>query len=227
MTDRDEAVSRRYRELAREEPPAALDAAILAAASGVARPRARSLWPAAISIAAVLVLGIGISMRMLVEEPGVETSMPRSSSSAEYPAPQAAEAPAEERAQPRLEDAPSKPLQKRAAPPSRAAAPPAPVPAPAQDAVAPSTAGSAATPPPAAQAAAETTAEAAPRAKLRAEAPAAPMAARDERVAELERIARLRSEGRHAEADKALEEFRRAHPDYRIAEAMWERVRPR
>lgn len=221
MTDRDEAVSRRYRELAREEPPAALDAAILAAASGVARPRARSLWPAAVSIAAVLVLGIGISLRMLVEEPGVETSMPRSSSSAEYPAPQAAEAPAEERAQPRLEDAPAKPLQKRAAPPSRAATPPAP--APAQDAVAPSTAESATAPPPAAQAAAE----AAPRAKLRAEAPAAPMAARDERVAELERIARLRSEGRHAEADKALGEFRRAHPDYRIAEAMWERVRPR
>lgn len=44
---------------------------------------------------------------------------------------------------------------------------------------------------------------------------------------ELERIARLRGEGRDSEADKALEEFRRDHPGYRIPEAMWERVRPR
>ena len=44
---------------------------------------------------------------------------------------------------------------------------------------------------------------------------------------ELERIARLRAEGRHAEADKALEEFRRKYPDFRIPEAMWERVKPR
>ena len=29
------------------------------------------------------------------------------------------------------------------------------------------------------------------------------------------------------EADKALEEFRRTHPEYRIADAMWERVKPR
>ena len=44
---------------------------------------------------------------------------------------------------------------------------------------------------------------------------------------ELERIARLREEGRNAEADKALEEFRRANPGYRIPDAMWERVRAR
>jgi len=28
-------------------------------------------------------------------------------------------------------------------------------------------------------------------------------------------------------ADKALEEFRKRHPEYRIPESMWERVRPR
>ena len=44
---------------------------------------------------------------------------------------------------------------------------------------------------------------------------------------ELERIATLRAQGRDAEADKALEEFRRAHPDYRIPDAVWERVKPR
>lgn len=36
-----------------------------------------------------------------------------------------------------------------------------------------------------------------------------------------------REAGRHEEADKALEEFGRRYPDYRIADAMWERVRPR
>lgn len=40
----------------------------------------------------------------------------------------------------------------------------------------------------------------------------------------LERIAQLRKEGRHEEADKALAEFRRRYPDYRIPEAMLEKV---
>jgi hypothetical protein len=44
---------------------------------------------------------------------------------------------------------------------------------------------------------------------------------------ELERIARLRSEGRHEEADKALAEFRKRHPDFRIPEPMLERVERR
>jgi hypothetical protein len=44
----------------------------------------------------------------------------------------------------------------------------------------------------------------------------------------LERIAELRKEGRHDEADKALEEFRKQHPDYRISEEMLKKVeRPR
>jgi hypothetical protein len=42
---------------------------------------------------------------------------------------------------------------------------------------------------------------------------------------ELERIAKLREEGRQDEADTALEAFRREHPDYRIPREMWERVR--
>lgn len=49
----------------------------------------------------------------------------------------------------------------------------------------------------------------------------------DSLQAELDRIAALRDQGRNAEADKALEEFRRVHPDYRIPDAMWERVKPR
>lgn len=34
----------------------------------------------------------------------------------------------------------------------------------------------------------------------------------------LERIAQLRKQGRHEEADKALAEFRQRYPDYRIPE---------
>jgi len=34
----------------------------------------------------------------------------------------------------------------------------------------------------------------------------------------------LRRQGKHEEADKALAEFRRAYPDYRISEAMLEKV---
>ena len=49
----------------------------------------------------------------------------------------------------------------------------------------------------------------------------------DEPTRELEAIAKLRAEGRHEEADKALEEFRRKRPGYRIPEAMWERVKSR
>lgn len=52
-------------------------------------------------------------------------------------------------------------------------------------------------------------------------------ATRDPRDTELERIARLRTEGRHDAADKALEAFRREHPQYRIPDAVWERVKPR
>jgi hypothetical protein len=44
---------------------------------------------------------------------------------------------------------------------------------------------------------------------------------------ELERIAKLRSEGNDAEADRLLEEFRRAHPGYEIADKTWLRVKPR
>jgi hypothetical protein len=40
----------------------------------------------------------------------------------------------------------------------------------------------------------------------------------------LERIAQLRQQGRHDEADKALAEFRKRYPEYKIPDAMLERV---
>lgn len=43
----------------------------------------------------------------------------------------------------------------------------------------------------------------------------------------LERIAELRSRGRHAEADKELAEFRKSYPRFPISEVMRERVEGR
>jgi hypothetical protein len=40
----------------------------------------------------------------------------------------------------------------------------------------------------------------------------------------LERIAELRKEGRHEDADKALAEFRQRYPDYRMSEEMLKKV---
>lgn len=44
---------------------------------------------------------------------------------------------------------------------------------------------------------------------------------------QLERIAELRREERHEEADKALEEFRKRYPDYKISGPMLDRVERR
>jgi len=44
---------------------------------------------------------------------------------------------------------------------------------------------------------------------------------------ELERIAGLRKQGRHDEADKALAEFHKRYPDFKLTEAMRERVERR
>jgi hypothetical protein len=285
MTDPgDEKVSRRYRELAREMPPAHADAAILKAAREnrgqtpeSARDESRvtgvrpQRWMGPLSIAAVLVLGIGVSLRMQMEEPGVETSAP-SSSATEYPMP-AEPAPVEEAPKARdqagaRKDAAPAPRPKLAAPgakpePQAAAAGSKPQP---QAAAAPEPSGGAkelakrsdAPAPQARRREAEANVLAdSPVATQQAPMPAAPpaqiatpAAARAKREGyaadsamtesrgiaavadpdpnrELERIARLREAGRHAEADRALEELRRRHPDFRIPDAVWERVKPR
>src|SRR5436190_15075614 len=87
MADSDDRLARRYRDLAREEPPAAVDAAILAAARASVRPRVGNRWAGPVSIAAVLVLGIGVSLRMQIEQPGIETSVPTATPPSEYSAP--------------------------------------------------------------------------------------------------------------------------------------------
>src|SRR5471032_2505319 len=77
MTDSDDTVARRYRELSREEPRSALDDAILAASRrAVAKPSLSRRWAAPVSIAAVLVLAFGVTLEMQREAPGIESAVP-------------------------------------------------------------------------------------------------------------------------------------------------------
>ncbi|MDQ3025821.1 MAG: hypothetical protein M3R58_04870 [Pseudomonadota bacterium] len=285
MTDSDDRIARRYRGLAREEPPPALDAAILAKARQATgdgpssgspeatrvRPRLQR-WAGPMSIAAVLVLGIGVSLRMQLEQPGIETSVPAGeptpAPASEYSLPPSAEPlpdPAPAAAAPNAKPAPApKAARQNRQDPARApkpfadepvlersrderttsqavpAAPPAPafVPAPAQAPALESLQGAPARPA-AAASAQDAAAQGAPplRAKREAVVPDS-VGTRELRKSiapqtdadpdrELERIARLREAGSHAQADGALAEFRRRRPDYRIPEGMWERVKPR
>lgn len=253
MSDPDDKLSHHYGKLPRDEPPPAVDAAILSAAARAVHSRPRRNWAGPVSIAAVLVLGIGVSVRMQMEQPGVETALPPSEQYGEQPSPPpAADVPAQ--------SATSQPAPAKAAPPARTlerrnlSEPPIPAapPRPFADSVAPSSPPPAlavpASPPPApaesvrnvppaappaAEAAAASRSQAAPaRAKREdaadtAETRALMKSSISNRAAELDRIARLRADARHDEADKALDEFRRRHPDYRIPEDVWERVKPR
>lgn len=284
MTDTDDKLARRYRELSREEPRAALDAAILAASRrAVAKPSWSRRWAAPVSIAAVLVLAFGVTLEMQREEPGIESTppiqrqepvpapsvpaqdqaiaTPRNANVAppkarsEAPQRKSAVAPAQLRVSPPESpgaNAVAPPLAKEerapaegpapfpaASAPAAMNAPPVTRVAPAVPAYAPapspppSTAGALATP---TQAAAQSAAQpSAARMAPRLKAESADAIQPVQRAAisqaglerELERIAKLREEGRDADADKALEQFRRDHPDYRIADAMWQRVKPR
>jgi hypothetical protein len=229
MSEHDDNVSRRYRSLAREEPPAALDRSILAASRrAVGKPALSRRWAAPVSIAAVLVLAFGVTLQMQREEPGIEYSAPSKPPSVPSAAPVQSAAP-EPQAFPRAKSAPAAPerrLRKQQASPQleSAAAPPAekretfvdtPV---ATTGIRGLSADESRSAPQSA---------AAPAARSRADAASASDRLQSDEERELERIAKLRAEGRHDEADKALGEFRRKHPDYRIPEAMWERVRPR
>jgi len=293
MIDGDDKLSRRYGELPKEEPRAAIDEAILASARRAVAPRSFSQrWAVPVSLAAVLVLALGVTLRMQVEEPGIETSAP--SSPPRAAAPSSAIAPAKEPAvkeravkdsaadavseKPQLQKKLARQAPERAYVEERrdsekkakveqkpleanvAAEPPKPQPKAFADAAPPpaserfemqqraapaSPAAPAMAPPPAAAPAPAAaapaaraqaiTAEPAPsqdalRAKREAAVGAAGLAKEDAKnplTKELERIAQLRREGRHQEADEALEKFRKENPSYKIPDALWEQVKPR
>jgi hypothetical protein len=256
MTD-DDDISRRYRELPREEPPRHLDDAIRAAARRAVHtrpaplvvPTGRQRWYFPLAAAAIIVLAVAVTMHVERERPDLEVAeapaaAPPPSASREEQAAAPAQAPAEpeRRFTPDPRPAPSHDLRaQRDAEPladlqkaQKPAAPPPP-----QDAVSgvreSARADAGAKPLGEIQQAPSPAPEAPMREEARARASAAPDKVRPMAGALgafaytspeqwLQGIADLRRQGRHEEADKALAEFRRAYPDYKISEAMLEKV---
>jgi len=199
--ERDPKVSQRYRELGAEEPPRHVDEAILAASRRAVRvrpaplvpPTGRRRWYFPLAAAAVIMLSVAVTWHMQVERPD--------------PDGYAASAPAVE--------APKEMKAKEEQKPAAKAFTPDPTQESREQAMrdAPARAAPQAAPPPVAGA-------------------RAPEAARADRVLGklgeqaieppekwLERIAELRKQGKHDEADKALEEFRKRYPGYKVPEA--------
>jgi len=205
VTERDEKVSAGYRALGSDEPPRALDEAILAAAR-----RRPSRWRVPLSIAAVLVLAVGVTLRMLPQRPDAE-SVALAPQVMPTPRP-AAPAPAAEAAKP-VAPAPSRELARAAAPAASASdTAKAAAPAPVQEGARPAARAAAAADAAVAGAAAEPRMRAESAAKL-SSAPLTP-------EVWLARIAELRKEGRTREADESLAEFRKRYPDYKIPESL-------
>jgi len=236
---------RLYRKLTREEPPPALDAAIRAAArraveshpAPLVAPTGRRRWYFPVAAAAVIMLAVAVTSQ--VEREQVVPVAP----------PPAAAEPAGQKERKFAEAPPAKPEQQRKKTDSlaRLAEKPAPAstPAPAAEearnqapvqsvtgAISRSredpsgqrenrarqerpASGIAAAPGPAPQ-----------RQLQRDEVQPQALAKLAQETPEkwLERIAQLRQQGKHDEADKALAEFRKRYPDYKISEAMLEKV---
>lgn len=73
--ERDPKVSRRYRDLGSEEPPKALDDAILAAGRRASARRPRR-WYAPLAAAAILVLAVGVAVHVDWQRPDHESVEP-------------------------------------------------------------------------------------------------------------------------------------------------------
>jgi len=254
-------VSQAYRRLGADEPPPSLDDAIRAAARRSARPWTRR-WGLPVSIAAVVVLSLTVTLRIADEQPDLTRPEARPDT---RPEPRS-------QAQPEMAAGPAPEARAPAAPPVLAESAKPDVPRPRAAAPVPAADPKAfpAPPPPAAPEPARSVASAeAPAAELRreraadvaaagaaasrveessardvasarsgtpaapamsarrAEAPAVAKLAQESPEQELERIARLRAEGKHEDADKALAEFRKRFPEFRIPEPMLRRVERR
>ncbi|HVP09333.1 MAG TPA: hypothetical protein VMT02_07425 [Burkholderiales bacterium] len=275
--EHDPKVSAAYRALGPEEPSRAVDDAILAAARRPAQSWS-GRWAVPLSLAAVVVLSVVVTLRLQHEQPELVT--PQAPPAAAPAAPQEAqpetlklkvedqlklaEKPARKPAARRAEPKPFAEARSDRAPAAVsgagvAQAPAVPLPpaasgelasrryagrgaeTPYRDSAlrreeervardaeaaarAPQAAAALAKRAPAEPAAA---ARAAPAPAARATAEPAPKTAVETPEHELERIARLRAEGRHDEADKALAEFRKRYPEFRIPEEMLKRVERR
>jgi len=230
--ERDPKLSQHYRSLEPLEPPAALDQKILAAAREAAEsphaplvaPAGRHRWYYGLAAAAVLVFAVALTLHIERDRPDPEAAPPlrmdRELRGQIKRAPKADAAPRAEPERPPV----FAPDPQAGAPREAAPASPAPAPSPRADQQRIRAEQSAA-----AERAMRSEAQAAKQqaaaSRLAAGPAAAPVAAAPENPDRwLERIAELRSRGRHADADRELAAFRRAYPDYRLTEVMRERV---
>lgn len=236
----DDALRKLYRGLPRVDPPPAIDAAVLAAAHVSVATQPRRNWAVPVSLAAVLVFSVAVTLRVAEEEPGVQSlqvSPPPSSSAPTAPKPvvPSADAPATEpAAQTKPPSPPANAQRERIAKPkapaeerAAMAAPPAFVPSPQTDSVQ-SHAPAAATgqSPPLAERSAARTDRAPMMAKSAASEASLASAAALAPEAWLARIVEMRAQGRHKEADESYAEFRRRFPDYTISPEMMQKITP-
>ena len=235
----DPELSRRYRELPREEPGQDLDAAILAAARRAAEtrpaplvpPTARRRWYFPLAAAAVLVLAVAVTVQVERNRPDVDGLTAPSPASTAVPAPaqQALPQAPSPKPSPRAKDAPR---AESGAPKTEAAQAlkeeqtqtQAPADASQRRDMASerqNLAGGVAGALP------EERAPAAPAAAMAPQMQARALAKIETPERALERIAELRRQGRDEDADKALAEFRKRYPEFRISEEMLKKVERR
>jgi hypothetical protein len=242
VSEIDPKLSRLYRGAASEGPPAAVDAAILAAARRqTPKPQRRERpswlrWMAPASAMATLALGVSLALLVERERPEIldGAAMRESVPRPQRPPPAA---PAES-AQPKAADSAAHGVAaKREAPATAAPAPaladtaPAPMPRMAEPAAPAAEAFTAERRAKAAVSGAAGASNTASDAAVRGPEAAAPAAA--DRLAPtrqqtlqrspeawLDEISRLRREGREKEASEQLAEFRKAHPAYALPESL-------
>jgi hypothetical protein len=218
--ERDE-VSHLYQGLARDEPPARLDAAIRNEArralamhpAPLVPPTGRRTWYFPFAAAAVIVLAVAVTWQMEREQ-----GDPVGSAADAVRAPMEAERKDEGRALEPKSQARSRneaPQPKVKAEVQAGAKPPIPTPTDSLAKQSQSAAAGVATAP-----AAPAAAPAGERAEARVQA----FGAAEPPERWLERIAVLREQGRQEEADRQLAEFRKRYPDFRIAAEMLKRV---
>ena len=239
MTTDDDKVSRRYRELAREEPPRHVDEAILSAARRAADarpaplvvPTGRRRWYFPLAAAAVIVLAVAVTVHVERQQRDAEVAEApvRQQQSAPVQAPAEPARPAERpRAfTPDPKPEPEPPQELRAQRKAEVladvqkpqAAPAAPAPAAAPEASGRRDAVTEMREAPQARAAMRSSAEAT------AGAVSGLAAATPEQW--LQGIADLKRQGKHEEAERELAEFRKRYPNYRIPEAIIEKFEKR
>jgi len=229
--ERDPKVSQRYRELGREEPSGELDAGILAASRRAAEtrlaplvpPTGRRRWYFPVAAAAIIALAVAVTLQVERQQPDAESITPPPQSTAESRT-DALEAKRDSAPQAELRKA------KPAEPPAASAPTPAarPEESPSKPEAPAKPSGRRGFTPDSAQSAQDSQAQ--PESRARSSESGTParllgqVARADSPEAALERIAELRRQGRHDEADKALAEFRRRFPNYQIPEDTLKKV---